>query len=298
MRGAEWPPKDDFFRGTARLDCQPMMDKSLVIVDLLDRRRPSNTRVQGRGIEMLVQVLEARSIAVARALTAHEAMKLVDLMHPALLLIDPSIPDAFVAIGHARRVGVDVLVMSESDVVLNRARSLGITRTVLKGEGWNTVMDATCSFFGDESTEVPADPKARVLVVDGLRGVAELIGRFLNTRGFAAMTASTGSQCMDILKKDPSIDALVLDMMLPDRGGMEIIGALSRQGRRVGLIMTSSVADTELAQNARRLGAFDFVTKPIDLHALEIDLVASLAHSEYLARPWWKRLVGGTAIPA
>jgi DNA-binding NtrC family response regulator len=103
---------------------------------------------------------------------------------------------------------------------------------------------------------------------------------------------------MEILQKDPSIDAVVLDMLLPDKGGMEIIAALSRQRRRPALILTSPVADSELAQNARRLGAFDFMTKPIDLQALEIDLVASLAHSEYLAQPWWKRLVGGTAIPA
>jgi len=275
-----------------------MINGSLIIVDLFDRRRASNARDQSRGIEMFVQALEARSISVARAPTAHEAMKLVDLLHPALLLIDPSIPDAFVAISHARRVGVDVLVMSESDVVLNRARSLGITRTVLKGEGWETVMDAITAFFGDDTTQVPMDPKARVLVVDAVREVGELMAKFLSTRGFAVMTASTGTECMEILRTDPSIDAVVLDMMLPDKGGMEIVGVLSRQERRRGLILTSPVADAELARNARRLGAFDFMTKPIDLHALEIDLVASLAHSEYLAQPWWKRLVGSTAIPA
>jgi len=274
------------------------MDKSLVIVDLLDRRRTSNARAQSRDIEMFVQALEARSIFVGRALTAEESMQFVDLLHPALLLIDPAIPDAFVAIGHARRAAVDVLVMSESDVVLNRARSLGITRTVLKGEGWDAVMDATSTFFGDDIVELPADPKGRVLVVDAQREVAELIAKFLNTRGFTATTASTGTECMEILRKDPSIDAVVLDMMLSDKGGMEIIGAFSRQARRPGLILTSPVADSELARTARRLGAFDFMTKPIDLHALEVDLVASLAHSEYLAQPWWKRLVGGTAIPA
>src|SRR5437773_1143588 len=275
-----------------------MINGSLIIVDLFDRRRASNARDQSRGIEMFVQALEARSISVARAPTAHEAMKLVDLLHPALLLIDPSIPDAFVAISNARRVGVDVLVMSESDVVLNRARSLGITRTALKGEGWETVMDAITACVGDDTTQVPMDPKARVLVVEAVREVGELMAKCLSTRGFAVMTSSTGTECMEILRTDPSIDAVVLDMMLPDKGGMEIVGVLSRQERRRGLILTSPVADAELARNARRLGAFDFMTKPIDLHALEIDLVASLAHSEYLAQPWWKRLVGSSSIPA
>jgi len=142
------------------------------------------------------------------------------------------------------------------------------------------------------------NPKARVLVADAVSEVRDLMRRFLAARGFAAKTASTGAECVDILQADPSIDAVVLDMMLPDKGGMEIVGLLSRHSRRLGLILTSPVADAELARNARRLGAFDFMIKPVDLHALEIDLVASLAHSEYLAQPWWKRLVGASAVPA
>ena len=125
----------------------------------------------------------------------------------------------------------------------------------------------------------------------------ELDAEDLALRSLEALEHQTTST-FQALQKDPSIDAVVLDMLLPDKGGMEIIAALSRQRRRPALILTSPVADSELAQNARRLGAFDFMTKPIDLQALEIDLVASLAHSEYLAQPWWKRLVGGTAIPA
>src|SRR5438094_676385 len=151
-----------------------MINKSLVIVDLLDRRRASGATAHSRGIEMLVQALEARSISVARALTAPEAMKLVNLFHPSLLMIDPSISDAYVAINHARLLGTDVIVMSESDVVLNRARSLGVTRTVLKGEGWETVMDAATSFFGEDTAEVSMDRSARVLVVDAVREIAEL----------------------------------------------------------------------------------------------------------------------------
>jgi DNA-binding response OmpR family regulator len=151
--------------------------------------------------------------------------------------------------------------MRESDVALNRARCLGITRTVLKGEGWETVMDAITTFLGD-TAEVSIDLKARVLVADAVREVAELMGKFLITRGFDVTTASTGVECLEILRTDPSIDAVVLDRMLPDKGGMEIVGVLSRQDRRPGLILTSPVADSELARNARRLGAFDFMTKP------------------------------------
>jgi hypothetical protein len=109
---------------------------------------------------MFMQALEARSISVARARTAPDALKLVNLLHPALLMIDASISDAFVAINHAWLLGTEVIVMSDSDVVLNRARSLGITRTVLKGEGWDTVMDAATSFFGDHNTEVRMDRRS------------------------------------------------------------------------------------------------------------------------------------------
>src|SRR5947208_14629905 len=126
-----------------------MANNSIVIVDMKDRSRlagrPSFAR--SRRIEMLVEMLESLSISVVRAQTAGEAVTLMDLLHPDLLLIDPSIPEGFGAVDYAAVHGVDVIAMTESETVLNHARTYGIPRTVLKDDGWDSVLEAVLAFF-------------------------------------------------------------------------------------------------------------------------------------------------------
>ena len=272
-----------------------MTNKSVVIVDIKDRGALSVSPAfaRSRGIEILEQMLESVSIAVARAETAGEAVTLMDLLHPDLLLIDPSIPDGFAATDYAAVHGVDVIAMAESETVLNRARTCGIRRTVLKDDRWDTVLGAVLAFFGENRATLPKDPGGRILVVDGSRDVASLITQFLAGRGFSVSIASNGSECMAALVSDPSIEILVLNFVLPDVGGMEILKSVSRWQSPPTVVMISPVIDREIAGEARALGAFDYMVKPVNLHALEINIVACLARSEYKAQPWWKRVAGG-----
>ena len=98
---------------------------------------------------------------------------------------------------------------------------------------------------------------------------------------------------MAALVSDPSIEVVVLDFVLPDVGGMEILKSVSRWQSPPTVIMISALVDGEIAREARALGAFDYMIKPVNLHALEINIVACLARSAYRAQPWWKRVAGG-----
>src|SRR5438094_7807437 len=114
-----------------------MANKSIVIVDMKDRPLFAGSPPFGRsrGIEMLVEMLESLSISVVRAETAGEAVTLMDLLHPDLLLIDPSIPEGFGAVDYAAVHGFDVIAMTESETVLNHARTYGIPALYLKTTG-------------------------------------------------------------------------------------------------------------------------------------------------------------------
>ncbi len=272
-----------------------MANNSIVIVDMKDRPRLAGSPpfARSRRIEMLVEMLESLSISVVRAQTAGEAVTLMDLLHPDLLLIDPSIPKGFGAVDYAAVHGVDVIAMTESETVLNHARTYGIRRTVLKDDGWDTVLEAVLAFFAENRAPLPRDPGGRILVVDSSGDVAGLISQFLAGRGFSVSTASIGSECMAALVNDPSIEVVVLDFVLPDVGGMEILKSVSRWQSPPTVIMISALVDREIAREARALGAFDYMIKPVNLHALEINIVACLARSEYRAQPWWKRVAGG-----
>ena len=59
------------------------------------------------------------------------------------------------------------------------------------------------------------------------------------------------------------------------------------------VIIMTAVADREIARQAMRNGAFDFIVKPFDLGAMESSIDACLSYSEYQKQPWWKRLTSG-----
>src|SRR5262249_14537013 len=143
-----------------------------------------------------------------------------------------------------------------------------------------------------QSAEPQSDTRTRILVVDSASEVANRLSTFLMSRGFSVITASSGPQCMEILEQDPFIEVVILDVLLPGKGGLEILATLAQWKRRPGLIVTSPVTDSALAETALRLGAFDILIKPIDVQALEIDITACLARKEYREQGWWKRFVG------
>ena len=58
-------------------------------------------------------------------------------------------------------------------------------------------------------------------------------------------------------------------------------------------IMMTAIADREIAKQAIKMGAFDYIVKPFDFVAIESSIAACISYSEYQKRPWWKRLTRG-----
>ena len=86
-------------------------------------------------------------------------------------------------------------------------------------------------------------------------------------------------------------NAPLLDVFIPDIGGMEVLTEINELSSPPGVILLTALADREIAQDALRLGAFDYILKPADLNQLESIVVACLGHNEYRKRSWWRRLV-------
>ncbi|PYS49681.1 MAG: hypothetical protein DMG13_22915 [Acidobacteria bacterium] len=279
-----------------------MGSNSIVIVDVKDRPslsgNPAFARI--RGTDTLVQMLESISISVGRAKTAEDGVTLMDLLHPDLLLIDPSIPDALAAIDYAAVLGIDVIAMTQPEELPNHVKSYGVHWTLLEDDAWGSVVEVVLTFLGENRPAVPKNTGGRILVVDASGEDDERVAQFLAGRGFSVSTASIGSECMDLLVSDPSIEVVVLDSVLPDVCGMEILKSLSRWQSPPAVIMTSPLIDREVAQEARSLGALDYMIKPVNLQTLETNIVTCLVRSQYKPQPWWKRVAGGfvRAVPS
>ena len=105
---------------------------------------------------------------------------------------------------------------------------------------------------------------ASILVVDDEPDLRTLYELTLLREGYRVDTASTVQEARDQLKAH-RFDAVITDMRLPDGFGMELLQDLRDQQRRERCVVMTAYGSAENAVEALRAGAFDYLTKPVDL---------------------------------
>ncbi|MFI5528763.1 response regulator [Kitasatospora sp. NPDC051853] len=113
-----------------------------------------------------------------------------------------------------------------------------------------------------------------VLVVDDEPQLLRALGINLRARRYAALTAATGQQALDLAARTPP-DAVLLDLGLPDLDGLDVLRGL-RGWSGVPVIVLSGRADTTEKIRALDAGADDYVTKPFVMDELFARLRAVL----------------------
>lgn len=115
---------------------------------------------------------------------------------------------------------------------------------------------------------------ARILVVDDERFFREGIREALQQAGFDCTTAATGVEALEAAS-DPAIGVVVLDVVLPGLDGLEVLRRLRERQPELRVIILSAYTDQERVLEALRLGAFDYLAKP--LHDEELVLAVRRA---------------------
>ena len=116
---------------------------------------------------------------------------------------------------------------------------------------------------------------ARILVVDDHVTVCDVLEEFLRSRGYDAYTALDGPTAIAKVKAvRPHI--VLLDIMMPGMGGLETLKEIRRVDPRVGVIIVTAICDEELGKRAIELGAYEYITKPIDFWRLETVLTVKM----------------------
>ncbi|PJI96234.1 two-component system response regulator PilR (NtrC family) [Acidovorax sp. 69] len=107
-------------------------------------------------------------------------------------------------------------------------------------------------------------PSASILVVDDEPDLRTLYELTLLREGYRVETASSVQEARDHLRAH-RFDAVITDMRLPDGFGMELLQDLRDQQRRERCVVMTAYGSAENAVEALRAGAFDYLTKPVDL---------------------------------
>ena len=115
-----------------------------------------------------------------------------------------------------------------------------------------------------------AAPMARILVVDDNQDNIEIIATRLRFRGYDIVEASTGSQALELVHKNPP-DLMLLDVMLPDIDGHEISRRIKGDDQLpfIPIILVTAKDLTQDKVAGLEAGADDYVTKPINFPELE-----------------------------
>jgi DNA-binding NtrC family response regulator len=113
--------------------------------------------------------------------------------------------------------------------------------------------------------------KATILVVDDERGVRQSFNMVLKDE-YHVLLAETGAEAIDIFIKNP-VDLILLDILLPDINGVELLEKLKELDANTEIIMVTAVNEIQTAVKAIKIGAYEYVIKPFN-----VDDVLTIIH--------------------
>ncbi|MBI3475053.1 MAG: sigma-54-dependent Fis family transcriptional regulator [Acidobacteria bacterium] len=116
----------------------------------------------------------------------------------------------------------------------------------------------------------------RVLVIDDEAEIRESLETLLQLEGYTVATAATGREGMAMLG-DRTFDIVLLDLALPDRNGMDLLGEIHMLNPLQPVIMITAYGTVENAVRAMQSGATNFIQKPWDNEKLLADVRAAVA---------------------
>src|SRR5215813_10566051 len=108
-----------------------------------------------------------------------------------------------------------------------------------------------------------SDPSKRILFIDDDQGLQNLVVMMLQRVGIQAWVADTAVEGMEMMRTE-DFGLLILDLMLPDIDGFEVLGRLRKNTRydQMPILILSARAETETISRGFELGADGYLTKP------------------------------------
>jgi len=116
-----------------------------------------------------------------------------------------------------------------------------------------------------------------LLLVDDDAELREDMTRFFSRRGYSVCECGTAEQALSFADRR-AFNVIVLDLMMPGMTGLEMLQQLRKRGTEADVVMLTSQGTIETAVEAMKLGACEFVTKPVRLDDLDI-LVQKCVHA-------------------
>lgn len=122
---------------------------------------------------------------------------------------------------------------------------------------------------------------AKILVIDDEKSIRNTLKDILETEEHEVVTAEDGVKGLELFP-DGRFEVVLCDIKMPEMDGVEVLGKILEQPQDVPVIMISGHGDIEIAVDAIKKGAFDFLEKPLDLNRLLITIRNALERSDLI----------------
>ena len=141
------------------------------------------------------------------------------------------------------------------------------------------------------------NPEPIVFVIDDEAEVRQSLRFLIESVGLTVRTFSSAHEFLDGIDEDP-FGCLVLDVRLPGMSGLQLLEELRRRGMHLPTIVLTGHPDVQVAVRALKVGAFDFLEKPLGDQPL-LDLVnEAIARSHRVREEWAERSRARTLVQA
>ena len=247
-------------------------DVRLTIAEYL-RAQGFEVAEAGDGFDTLLQIKRARPGAVVLDLVMPrlgglEALKQIRQFSPETIvvvvtgLVDPAVHEQALSSGAA--------------TVLTKPVDLAALRAALSKPAAPRRAVAGAPGSGRVGPRATADAAGQVLIVDDDADVRAILEEFLSQHDYVTRSAGDAAGGFWALMQEVP-DVVLLDISLPGVSGVEFIPTIRFAGKDVKIIMVSGITDLELAKRALAQGAFDYITKPVDMVYLLRSLEAAMS---------------------
>jgi DNA-binding NtrC family response regulator len=141
-----------------------------------------------------------------------------------------------------------------------------------------------------------------ILVVEDKESMAEMLRETLESEGYKVISATDGAEGIKLLKEN-RVDLVLTDLKLPKKDGMEVLIASKEENQLIPVIVMTAFGSIEIAVDAMKGGAFDFITKPFDTDHLLVLIKRALENQrlhtenillkeEFVSRFGFPRIIG------
>ena len=183
-----------------------------------------------------------------------------------------------------REMKVVLLTKKEPNIEIEtKAHRLGVSVVVKKDFANHIMFKKILEILRETDEKTPEDKYialGKILVVDDMPEVRVTLTTFLKMRGFNVKDAASGDQALlEIKIEKPKL--VLLDERMPGIDGLVALKEIKDLDSTIKVVMLTAIQNEDIIEEANRLGACDYITKPFDLEKLEALVLSILIPEKY-----------------